>query len=128
MTKFIVSACAAALISVAASSASAGEFTIARDAVSAGVIQVHDSRHFNWWRPAPTPRYGYNWGPGFGRYAVLPPRAIVRQLAWHRYTRISQPQLAGQHYQVKAVDPRGRKVKLYINAYTGEIVRRKFRS
>jgi hypothetical protein len=133
MTKLIVSACAAALIGVAASSASAGDFTIPLNAVSGGLLQVHDSRYghearyYDWRRPTFSPRYGYGWGGGHGDDRVLPRRAIVRQLAWHRYTRISEPQLAGRYYQVKAVDPRGRKVKLYINAYTGEIARRKFR-
>jgi hypothetical protein len=58
----------------------------------------------------------------------MPSRRIVRNLARHRFTHIGQPVLAGPYYQVKARDPRGRKVKLYINAYTGEIVRWRFRS
>ena len=59
---------------------------------------------------------------------MVSPRWIVRNLARANYSYITDPMLAGRFYQVKAIDPRGRKVKLYIDAYTGEIAKRKFRS
>jgi uncharacterized membrane protein YkoI len=31
--------------------------------------------------------------------------------------------LAGQFYQVKALDPYGRKVKIYVDAYSGRIAK-----
>jgi hypothetical protein len=148
MTKFLLSACAAAVIGIAGSSASAGDFTIADNGPSGAIIPVNDSgydgqgRSYGW--PYQQPNYGYDdddddgwnhdrrrwhgdWGQGYGHYGVVPPHRIVRQLARHRFTHITQPVLAGPFYQVKARDPRGYKVKLYINAYTGEIARWKYR-
>jgi len=66
--------------------------------------------------------YGY----GYGNYGVLPPHAIVRYLYRSNFSYISQPVLAGRFYQVKALDPRGRKVKLYVDAYNGRIVKVKY--
>jgi len=51
------------------------------------------------------------------------PRSIVRDLRYQGFSYISRPALAGQFYQVKARDPNGHKVKLYIDAYTGRIVK-----
>jgi hypothetical protein len=152
MTKFLLSACAAALIGTAASSASAGDFTVTDNGPSGAIIAVNDSgydgqgRYYGWpnqesnygssygyddddddgWN-RDRRRWGGNWGQGYGHHGVLSPHRIVRKLARHHFTHISQPVLAGPFYQVKARDPRGRKVKLYINAYTGEIARWKFR-
>ncbi|MGH6959647.1 MAG: hypothetical protein ACREE7_04115, partial [Dongiaceae bacterium] len=54
--------------------------------------------------------YGY----GYGNYGVVPPHVIVRRLHRSGFSYISRPALAGRFYQVKARDPNGRKVKLYI--------------
>jgi Peptidase propeptide and YPEB domain len=54
---------------------------------------------------------------------VVSPRSIVRNLQRHGYSYISNPALAGRLYQVKARDPNGHKVKLYIDAYSGRIVK-----
>jgi hypothetical protein len=134
MTKLLISACAAALMAIAASSASAGDFTIPRGIPLGAIIPVDDNgygRHYgydrdddNWNRRG---GWGNGWGHGYGHRGVVAPHRIVRQLARHHFTHITQPVLAGWHYQVKARDPRGRKVKLYITAYTGEIDRWKFR-
>jgi hypothetical protein len=138
MTKFLLSACAAAVIGMAASSASAGGFTIADTGSSGAIIRIaassHDAqnRYYGWPNQS---NYGHdgdrrwhgNWGHGYGHHRVLPPQRIVHTLARHRFTHISQPVLAGPYYQVKARDPRGHRVKLYINAYTGEIARWKYR-
>ena len=66
--------------------------------------------------------YGQGYGGGYG-YDVLPPYAIVRNLQRNNFTYISQPVLAGQFYQVKALDPYGRKVKVYVDAYSGRIAK-----
>jgi hypothetical protein len=74
------------------------------------------------------PNFGGECGNGDGYvdgygYGILPPYAIVRTLHQSNFISISQPVLAGQFYQVKALDPRGRKVKLYIDAYSGRIAK-----
>jgi hypothetical protein len=65
---------------------------------------------------------GQGYGGGYG-YDVLPPYAIVGNLQRNNFTYISQPVLAGQFYQVKALDPYGRKVKIYVDAYSGRIAK-----
>jgi hypothetical protein len=65
---------------------------------------------------------GQAYGGGYG-YDVLPPYAIARNLQRNSFTYISQPVLAGQFYQVKALDPYGRKVKIYVDAYSGRIAK-----
>ncbi len=47
----------------------------------------------------------------------------MRNLERSDYRYISSPVLIGKFYQVKAVNPNGKKVKLYIDAYTGQIVK-----
>lgn len=81
--------------------------------------------------------WGHNWGNGWGNgwnngwgdadnYGdVIPPRAIAKWLKRHDYTYITRPVLSGRFYQVKAIAPNGRKVKLYIDAYSGRIVKSK---
>src|SRR5262245_34956797 len=66
--------------------------------------------------------YGGGYGNG-GGYGVLPPQVIVHNLYRSGFSSISQPLLAGQFYQVKAIDPNGRKVKLYVDAYYGRIAK-----
>jgi hypothetical protein len=145
MTKFLLSACAAAVIGMAASSASAGGFTMAENGPSGVIIRITDNSYDQQGRSYGWPNqsnYGHDddddrwnrdrrwhgqWGHGYGHHRVLPPQRIVHKLARHRFTHISQPVLAGPYYQVKARDPRGYRVKLYINAYTGEIARWKYR-
>lgn len=60
--------------------------------------------------------YGYN-------QDVVSPRSVVRNLQQQGYSDISRPALAGKFYQVKARDPNGHKVKLYIDAFSGQIVK-----
>ena len=66
---------------------------------------------------------GYGYGNGYGNYAVVSPYAIVHYLHRSGFSYISQPALTGRFYQLKARDPNGRKVKLYIDAYNGRIVK-----
>jgi len=63
---------------------------------------------------------GYGYNPG-----IVSPRWIVRDLRQRGYSDISRPVLAGRLYQVKARDVNGHKTKLYIDAYTGRIVKAK---
>jgi hypothetical protein len=69
---------------------------------------------------------GYGQGYGYGNYGVLPPHVIVRNLQRSNFSYISRPLLSGRLYQLKARDPNGRKVKLYVDAYNGRIVRVKY--
>ena len=61
---------------------------------------------------------GYNY-----HHDTVSPRSIVRNLQRNDYRNISQPMLSGRFYQVKAVNPRGHSVKLYIDRYSGEIAK-----
>ncbi len=66
--------------------------------------------------------YGYNGGYAYG-HDIVSLRWIVRNLRQQGFSYISRPALAGRFYQVKARDPNGHKVKLYIDAYSGRIVK-----
>jgi len=66
---------------------------------------------------------GYGYGNGYGNYGVVPPYAIVHYLQRSGFSYISRPELSGRFYQLKARDPNGRKVKLYIDAYNGHVVK-----
>jgi opacity protein-like surface antigen len=61
---------------------------------------------------------GYNY-----RHDTVSPRSIVRNLQRNDYRNISRPVLSGRFYQVKAVNPRGHYVKLYIDRYSGQIAK-----
>jgi len=65
--------------------------------------------------------YGQSYGGGGYGYDVLPPYAIVRDLQRNNFTYISPPLLEGRFYQVKALDPYGRKVKLSVDAYSDRV-------
>jgi hypothetical protein len=71
--------------------------------------------------------YDYRYGNDNGGYGysndIVSPWSIVQDLRYQGFSYISQPALAGQFYQVKARDPNGHKVKLYIDAYSGRIVK-----
>lgn len=92
-----------------------------------GWVMCRDSNGY-WQRDYYDPDSGGDWwgdggyGSGYG-YGVLPPQAIVRYLHQNDFSYISQPVLAGRFYQVKALDPDGRKVKLYVDAYSGRIAK-----
>jgi hypothetical protein len=69
-------------------------------------------------------RPGYDSGGSYNAYGnPIPPHWIVQNLERSDYRYISRPVLSGRFYQVKAVNPDGHKVKLYIDAYTGQIVK-----
>ena len=125
MKNILLSACAAVVIATGASAASAGDIVVRHDDLSGTIIRVDDFRPGYGWHDN-----GYNnYGNGYGNYSdyrqhgVVSPRWIVRNLQRADYRYISRPVLYGRYYQVKAVHPNGRKVKLYIDAYSGRIVR-----
>jgi hypothetical protein len=66
--------------------------------------------------------YYDNGGYGYSQDFVSP-RSIVQDLRYQGFRNVSRPALAGPFYQVKARDPNGHKVKLYIDAYSGRIVK-----
>ena len=61
---------------------------------------------------------GYNY-----RQDVVSPRSIVLNLERNDYRNISRPVLSGNFYQVKAINPGGHNVKLYIDPYSGRIAK-----
>jgi hypothetical protein len=90
-----------------------------------GWLMCRDSNGY-WYRDHYDPNYGGGWGNGYGGgygYGVLPPRTIVRSLHADGFSHISEPVLSGRFYQVRALDPYGRNVKLYVDAYDGRIVK-----
>ena len=125
MKNILLSACAAVVIATGASAASAGDIVVRHDNLSGTIIRVDDFRPGYGWHDN-----GYNnYGNGYGNYGdyrqhgVVSPRWIVRNLQRADYRYISRPVLTGRYYQVKAVNPNGHRVKLYIDAYSGRIVR-----
>jgi len=118
MKNVLLSACAAVVIATGASAAaSAADFTVRHDSQAGTIIRIDDVR----------PGYGWHddgyYSGGYRQHGVVPPNWIVRSLQRQDYRYISQPVLSGRFYQVKAVSPHGRKVKLYIDAYSGRIMR-----
>jgi hypothetical protein len=117
MKNILLSACAAVVIATGASAASASDLVVRHDSLAGPIIRVDD------FRP------GYGWhndsydNGGYHNRGLVSPRWVVRSLQRQDYRYISQPVLAGRFYQVKAVSPHGRKVKLYIDAYSGRVVR-----
>jgi hypothetical protein len=92
---------------------------------SDGWVMCRD-RNGYWQRDHYDQDFGGGWGNGYGGgygYGMLPPQAIVRSLHRDGFSYISEPVLSGRFYQVKALDPYGRKVKLYLDAYDGRIVK-----
>ena len=67
--------------------------------------------------------YGYGQGNyGYGQGIVSPP-AVVSEVESNNFQVISQPVLSGRFYQVKAIAPNGKKVKVYVDAYSGRIAK-----
>jgi peptidase YpeB-like protein len=117
MRTILFATCAAIIAATAAFDASAGQFA-APTAGPTAVIPVDDNGYYNDGGPTYGQPGTYNSG-----YDSIPPQSIVENLASSGYRNISDPVLSGRFYQVKAINPNGRKVKLYIDAYTGQIVK-----
>ena len=59
---------------------------------------------------------------GYGQGIVSPP-AVVSVVESNNFQVISQPVLSGRFYQVKAIAPNGKKVKVYVDAFSGRIAK-----
>ena len=72
-------------------------------------------------------RSGYGkWFYGTGRY-LLPPSAILRSLRAQQFCYISRPYFRRGLYRVRARDAYGRRVRLAVDPYSGEIVHLRYR-
>jgi len=126
MKTILLSACAAVIIATSASAASASDLVVRHDARSGTIIRIDDMRPDYGWNNGGYGsgyRYGYDSGYRYGNHGVVSPSWIVRNLQRQDYRYISQPVLHGRFYQVKAINPHGHKVKLYIDAYSGRIAK-----
>lgn len=99
-----------------ASAASAGGIVVRHYSLSGTIIRIDDFRPDDGWSNGD---YEY----GDRDHGMVSPRSIVRNLQRHDNRYISRPVLNGRFYQVKAINPHGRKVKLYIDAYSSRIVK-----
>ncbi|SFG29327.1 hypothetical protein SAMN05192565_101234 [Methylobacterium gossipiicola] len=55
---------------------------------------------------------------------AMPPRAVVWRLADRGFTAVSRPRFDGRTYVVDADDPYGERVRVFVDAYDGAILRR----
>src|SRR5262249_35381262 len=134
MKSILFASCAAIVVATGALSASAGQFAAPSDSDSGTIIRVDDNRYYddNYYGNGDYDsqyRYqnnGYNndWrNTDYDNRGIVSPRWIVHNLERSDYRYISRPVLSGRFYQVKAVNPNGKKVKLFIDAYSGQIVK-----
>ena len=68
--------------------------------------------------------------PGYRPYGggfILPQRAIVQSLIARQYCRVSRLRFRRGFYHARAEDAYGRRVRLLIDPYSGEIIRRRYR-
>jgi opacity protein-like surface antigen len=114
MKNILFSACAAIALTMGASAASADDNRYYDD-------NGYYSNGDNSWRYQ-NDDYGDNGGYGYSQ-DVVSPRSVVQSLQQQGFSYITRPALSGRFYQVKARDPNGHKVKLYIDAYSGRIVK-----
>ena len=129
MRNILLSACAIIVLTMGASAASADDNRYYNNGYydngyydNGGIswrYQYQDNGNYSDnWRQRDWNNGGYNY-----RQDVVTPRSIVRNLQRNDYSHISRPVLSGRFYQVKAVNPRGHYVKLYIDRYSGQIAK-----
>ena len=139
MKKILFATCAAIVVATGAWGASAGQFAAPASSGSNALIRVDDHGYYDggyygggdssWQYQYQDSDYNNDWHHrgwsqgDYGNQAMVSPRWIVHNLQQSDYRYISRPVLSGKFYQVKAVNPNGHKVKLYIDAYTGRIVK-----
>jgi hypothetical protein len=99
MRNVLLSACAAILIAMGISAASADD------------ERSYDNRY-----------YGGNWHQNDRGPETVSPGSVVHYLQRQDYRHISKPIRSGRFYQVRATNAHGHKVKLYIDAHSGRIV------
>lgn len=122
ITKSVLFAtCAAIIVAAGAFGASAGQFTAKPAAVRVLSCASDGNRYYgdSYYYDSGYPDRGYyddsqrGWSDnGYGNREMVSPRWIVRNLQRSDYRYISRPVLSGRFYQVKAVIPNGKKVKL----------------
>jgi uncharacterized membrane protein YkoI len=115
MKNILFPACAAIVLTMGASAASADDNRYYDD-------DGYYSNGDNSLRYQNDDYYGDNGGYGYSQ-DVVSPRSVVQSLQQQGFSYITRPALSGRFYQVKARDPNGHKVKLYIDAYSGRIVK-----
>jgi opacity protein-like surface antigen len=135
MKNVLFAAGAALVVATSAVGASAGQPAAPVGGGGAGaIIRIDDNRYYDdgyygggdssWQYQYQDRGYNDDWRDAdYGRRDAISPRWIVRNLERSNYRYISRPVLNGRFYQVKAVNPNGKKVKLYIDAYTGQLVK-----
>jgi hypothetical protein len=131
MKNVLFAACAAMIAATGALGASAGQFNAPAGSRSDALIRVDDNRYYDdsyYYDSGYQDRGYYDSQRGwyddrYSRHDMVSPRWIVRNLERSEYRYISRPMLSGRFYQVKAINPNGKKVKLYIDAYSGRIVK-----
>jgi Peptidase propeptide and YPEB domain len=116
MRSILFATCAAIVLATGAFSASADDNRYYNDGYYNDGGYQYQYRDRGYYQPAPD----YS-NTAYGQ--PIPPHWIVRNLERSGYSYISRPVLSGRFYQMKAVNPDGHKVKLYIDAYTGQIVK-----
>jgi len=119
MKNILLAGCAAIALSMGASAALADDNRY--DSNGDSVWQYQHQGYGNYSDNSRQPDWnnsGYNY-----RHDTVTPRSIVRNLQRNDYRNISQPVLSGRFYQVKALNPRGHNVKLYIDRYSGQIAK-----
>jgi hypothetical protein len=93
-------------------------------------VRVYFGVPFHPYRVAPGWRYydGYGWYD-YGRYGDFRPydkltcRQAIRRLDRRGYDDIDVRDCAGRNYSFRATTPKGKRVTVYVNAYTGEMWR-----
>jgi hypothetical protein len=126
------------LMTGAIGAASAGPLSAPNGVEAGTIIRINDNGYYGYGNGSYDNGYGNgSYGYGNGSYgnryygntgygynqSVVSPRSIVRSLRHQGFSSISQSTLAGHFYQVRARDLNGHKVKLYIDAYSGRIVK-----
>src|SRR5262245_15584114 len=125
MRTILLATCAAVVTAAGAFGASAAQLTPSPSGDSGAIIRVDDyyynnnGDYQNQYPDYDTGQY-QNYDNGYQNYKgngqIVSPRWIVRNLRHADYHDISQPMLSGRVYQVKAINPDGHRVKLYIDA------------
>ena len=134
MKNTLFAAGAAIVVTMGAVSASAGQLAASAGGGAGAIIRIDDNRYYDdgyYGDGGSGGQYQYqnrsyndDWrNADYGRRDMVSPRWIVRNLERADYRYISRPVLSGRFYQVKAVNPNGKKVKLFIDAYSGRIVK-----
>jgi len=134
MRNILLSACAIIVLTMGASAASADDNRYYNNGYSDNGYsdnRYYDNGGISWryqyqdngnysdnWRQRDWNNGGYNY-----RHDVVSPRSIVRNLQHNDYRNISWPVIGGKFYQVKAVNTDGQRVKLYVDPYSGRIVK-----